>query len=272
MLRKILFAYMLFYSAQLFSVRDVLFNQQTSIIKPGRVVDFSITMLTNLLSTELYKDFSMIFLLLLSLFALTGLFGMMPRISSLVVFFMAVNLQNRIYATTTGGDILAYLLLFYLSFVSNGKKLKNPNFNQIQNASNKVFIFLCYFQVIVVYAVSGIYKLMSPEWLNGEALYYILSVNEYSLPFIQQNINSLTGVLKVCTWLALLYQVLFPILVFNKRIKNYFLLGGIIFHVGIGLVMGLLNFSLVMLCCYALFAEFKTKGRKLPLAKLSESH
>ena len=263
MLRRALFAYFLFYTAQLILAKDIFFNGQTSFIESGNVSEFSVTMLVNLLSTGFFKNYYGVFLFMQVFFAFIGLFGFFPRICSFVVFFTAVNLQNRIYSTTTGGDILAYLLLFYLSFVSGRKELQNSNLNQIQNAFNRIFIFLIYFQVILVYAVSGIYKLMSPEWINGNALYYIFSVNEYSLPLIQNNINSLVVILKICTWLALLYQLLFPFLVFSSRFKNKFLVVGVLFHIAIGLVMGLFNFGLVMICCYVLFYDFKREGQKL---------
>ncbi|HXB40845.1 MAG TPA: hypothetical protein VNZ49_09910 [Bacteroidia bacterium] len=268
-LRKALFAYMLFNSVQLILAKDILFNAKTSLILPGHINEFSVTMLVNLLTTEAFRDYFGVFIFVQQLFSFVGFFDFLPRISSFVIFFTAVNLQNRIYATTSGGDILAYILLFYLSFVSGGKELKTPNLNQIQNSFNRIFIFLCYFQVILVYAVSAIYKLMSPEWINGNALYRILSVSEYSLPFIQNHIDSLSGFLKVCTWLALLYQLLFPLLIFNRRIKNYLLIGGLVLHSGIALAMGLLNFSLVMVCCYALFYDFKSKGQKMRVSVLS---
>lgn len=268
-LRKALFAYLLFNSVQLIFAKDILFGKEMSLILPGHVNEFSVTMLVNLLSTETFRDYCGIFIFVQQLFSFAGLFGFIPRISSFVVFFTAVNLQNRIYATTSGGDILAYILLFYLSFVSGNKELKNPDLNQIQNAFNRAFIFLCYFQVILVYAVSAVYKLLSPEWISGSALCSILSVSEYSLPFLQNNIDSLSGILKVCTWLTLLYQLLFPLLIFNRRIKNYLLAGGVVLHLGIALAMGLLNFSLVMVCCYALFYDFKAKGQKMPVSALS---
>jgi hypothetical protein len=54
---------------------------------------------------------------------------------------------------------------------------------------------------------------------------------------------------------VLAYQILFPAVVWFKKIKKPFLILGILMHVYISLVMGLVLFGLIMIICYAIFWE-----------------
>lgn len=256
-MRKLLFGYVIFNFLQLFQVIEILYSSQTSLIATQSLSGFTLTTLVNLLSVDAVKNYYVLFFVVQLFFAFIGLLGFFPKVSAFMVFFTMINLQNRIYSTISGGDILLCLMLFYLSFISDGKKLKNENLNQIQNAFDRIFIFLCKIQLLIVYSVSAIYKLQSTQWLDGSALQQILLIDEYSIPTLQHAVCYIPFVFKLLTWGTLLYQILFPFLIFVKRAKNYLLVSGIIFHLFIAFAMGLFNFSLVMICCYAIFYDFE---------------
>ena len=184
-MRKLLFCYVLFNFLQMFPLLDVLYGTQTSLIATQPLKGLTLTTLVNLLSVDAFKNYYMLFFMAQLFFAFIGLLGFYPRISAFLVFFTTINLQNRIYSTITGGDMLLCLMLFYLSFISDGKKLKNENLNQIQNAFDRIFTWLCKFQLITVYAFSAIFKLQSTDWINGSALQHILLIDEYSFPALQ---------------------------------------------------------------------------------------
>jgi len=255
-LRKLLFGYVIFSFLQLLPVLENLYGDQ-SLIATQNLNGFTLTTLVNLLSVDAIKNYYPLFFIVQLLFAFIGLLGFFPRICTLFVFFATVNLQNRIYSTISGGDVLLCLLLFYLIFISDGKELKNKSLNEIQNAANRIFIALCKIQLIIIYSVSAIYKLQSPEWLNGSAIQQILLIDEYTLPILKHAVCSVPFLFKTITWAVLFYQVLFPFLVFVKRVKNYLLLTGIIFHLSIAFAMGLFNFSLILIFSYVIFYNFK---------------
>jgi hypothetical protein len=252
LLRKLLFAYVLFNAAQMAGSFSLLYGNHSAILTRD-LHGLTLTTFVNLLSVSAVKSYWDLFLIVQVIFAVLGLFGFFPRLCTMAVFFTTINLQNRIYATLTGGDVLLQLQLFYLMFVSDGK---SPL--PLANAFDHVFFRLCQVQVLLVYLVSALYKLQSPEWLEGSALQRILLVNEYSLPGLQKLVIAFPLVFRLLTWLALCYQLLFPALVFSRRLKNYVLLGGVLFHIFIAFGMGLFNFSLVMICCYVLFYDGRT--------------
>ena len=261
LLRKLLFGYVIFTCFQMLPLEDTLYNTRHSIIATQNLHGFTLSTLVNLLSVESIKSHYLLFMGIQVLAAMIGLLGFFPRLTTFLVFFTTINLQNRIYSTITGGDILLCLLLFYLSFISDGKRVKNLYIEQIRNVSDHTFILLCQLQVLIVYGVSALYKWQSPDWLQGLALQKILAIDEYSLPFLQSAVCTFPLVFKIFSWLALLYQTLFPVLIFSNKVKKYVIITGIIFHLFIAIAMGLFNFSLIMICCYALFYDSKTKSK-----------
>lgn len=270
-LRKLLFGYVIFNFLQLIPVLQNLYGN-SSLIVTQHLTGFTLTTLVNLLSVDVIKNYYLVFFIIQLLFALVGLFGFFPRVCTIIVFFTTINLQNRIYSTNSGGDNLLALMLFYLIFISGGKvknnltvwQFGNLKMNEnvkkqitgLRNMFDNIFIGLCKLQLIIIYLVSAIYKLQSPEWVSGSALQQVLLIDEFSLPALQQIVCSFPFVFKLLTWFTLLYQILFPFLIFVKRLKNYLLFTGIVFHLSIAFAMGLFNFSLVMIFCYVIFYDF----------------
>jgi len=259
LLRKLLFGYIILSFFQTLPLLETLYNSNQSLIATQNLHQFTATTCVNLLSVDSFKNYYLFFIVLQVVAAFIGLFNFLPRIMTFVVFFTTINLQNRIYSTLTGGDYLLCLLLFYLSFISDGRTSKNKYVQEITNVSDHTFILLCQLQVLILYAISAIYKWQSTEWVQGIALQKILLIDEYSIPVLQNMVCAFPFVFKLFTWMALLYQTLFPVFIFSKKLKNYTILVGILFHLFIAFAMGLFNFSLVMICCYTLFYDFKTK-------------
>ncbi len=109
-------------------------------------------------------------------------------------------------------------------------------------------------QVILIYFYSSLYKLGGGQWLSGEAVYYALNIDVYSSPF-WQSMSKYTLLWMVVTYLALAYQLLFPLLLLFKKQRSWLLIIGIMFHVMIGIVMNLWDFAFAMIFCYALFMK-----------------
>lgn len=220
-LRKILFAYVLFNAAQNWPIADRLYGPDALLLTTP-VQDMTLTSLVNLLSVSSLGKYYWLFIAVQQVFALTGLFGWMPRLSTFLVFFTTINLQNRVYASISGGDMLLNALLFFLVFISSGKESSRPWLETGRKTLDNVFILLCYFQVVLVYFVSALFKLQSPEWLDGSALQKILSIQEYSLPCLMEAVGQAPFLFRLITWAVLAYQVVFPVLVFVRQRTMFF--------------------------------------------------
>ena len=253
LLRKILFIYIVISFIQLLPFITELYSSNFSIIFQRELSVITLSSIVNLLAFDSLKNAYWWFFGTQIIFSVIGFFGYFIRLSTFIVWFTTINLQNRIYSTNTGGDLLLNILLFYLIFISDRKKLSNQNTNEIINLIDNVFIFLCKFQVLIVYAVSAFYKLNNTEWLNGSALENILSVKEYSTPFFIENGHKYSNLLKIFTWFSVAYQIVFVLFIFARKYSVFFLLVGVMIHLFIAFFIGLFNFSFVMICCYLLF-------------------
>jgi len=65
--------------------------------------------------------------------------------------------------------------------------------------------------------------------------------------------------------LALAYQLAFPFLIWIKKIKKLLLAFGVLFHLVIGLGMGIWDFALIMMASYTAFIEMKKSPNQRPL-------
>lgn len=191
---------------------------------------------------------------------LVGFLGKYQRLVSIVVYVTTVLLFNRIYLFITGGNYLIHILLFYMMFiVTNGK-------NEVSHILSNCFFWACRIQVILVYFFATTYKLTGNIWQEGSALKYLFSMQEFSIPFLTDVAPNMGILLTIATYFSLAYQLMFPIMVWLKKVKRQFLIIGVLFHLGIIFIMGIPVFGLVMIATYALFLSEKEVA-KVPLVK-----
>ena len=110
-------------------------------------------------------------------------------------------------------------------------------------------------QVLYVYIFSGAYKWASEQWRSGEAVFDILHLKEFSLPWIMKSLDQWYGLFVLVNYIAMIYFSLFPFLVWSKRWKIPMLLFGVIWHLGMGWTIGVMDFSFIMIASYAAFLE-----------------
>jgi hypothetical protein len=188
-----------------------------------------------------------------------GLLNFLPRLTSLLLYFVTANLFVKGYLMFTGGEALISILLFYLIFIqqTSSKQLKKgaPQFSALQNVLNNTFYWVVIIQICVLYFFSTLYKLMDPYWMNGEALMHVSKVDAFSSSAMHALFAENPALSMIGTYVVLLYQGLFPILVWFKRIKIPFLVIGVIFHLSIAFGMGIFTFGVIMILTYLLFLD-----------------
>src|SRR5699024_52281 len=129
----------------------------------------------------------------------------------------------------------------------------------ISNAAHNGGLILCCFQIIVVYTVSGVWKLIGDDWLNGTALFYALRIDNFMIyPAINELLWQSTFTIYAATFVALWVQTLFPILLLWQPTRVFALVSLIFMHLGIGVLMGLWTFSLAMIALDMLFIRDTT--------------
>ena len=110
-----------------------------------------------------------------------------------------------------------------------------------------------FIQICMVYFFTSISKLGNIDWRHGKAVLMTSQVNHYSLPFISENVTELAVLFVFINFLVLLFQLLFPIMIWIKKTRKIFILSGVLIHLYIAFVMGLLSFGIIMIICYVYF-------------------
>ena len=183
-----------------------------------------------------------------------------PRLSTFLVWIGVIVLYNRAYLSMVGGNYLLHSLLFYLIFADENATGETV-LGSISVTLTNLSLWACRLQVMIVYIFSSGYKWVSEQWRSGEAVYDILHIKEFSLPWIMESVDHWHGLAVAMNYFALAYFTLFSILVWSKRFKLPLLVIGMCIHLGMGWAIGVMDFSLIMITSYAAFLEKEDVNR-----------
>ena len=261
--RKCVYMFLIINGLILLPIADQIWSPETYLIHYHPFQNFLLKFL-NVMSRPSVNEYYLVFVIGQILFAITGLIGFIPRISAIMVYFFTANLYYSAASIQTGGTNLMMLLLLYMIFVDeNPSKTRNPK-RETLNITISNFAFLaCMVQVCIVYFVSAVYKLQGSHWLDGSAIYYVLNVDTYTTPFLKEHIASRDWITIPLTYFTLGFQLIFPFFVWIKKLKPVTLTLGIILHVCIGWMLGLMDFSVIMIIAYVLFFSHEFSIRLL---------
>ena len=163
-----------------------------------------------------------------------------------ILWWLILNLSNKVYPTLTAGDYLLNQFLFFNCFITFFQS-ESPLKKVLHNIGSIAIII----QLCLVYFLSAVAKLNNHEWLNGSAIATILQVHHYSIDFFYNTKqNSLSTII---TYSVLFYQLFFPLLIWFKKIKIPLLFIGVLMHLFIAFVMGLTSFGFIMILGYVYF-------------------
>jgi hypothetical protein len=176
-----------------------------------------------------------------------------PFIFEFIVWFLVININNKIYPTLTGGDLLLNQFLFFNCFLSKSFTTNLSWQNALLKYSHNFGVLAIIIQIQLVYLIAGISKLNSADWLSGEAIQNLGQVNYFNLfshsgatlgfSFIDQFIN----------YVVLVYQLFFSVFIWIPKLKQPLILIGITMHLYIAFVIGLVSFGIIMLLAYVFF-------------------
>ena len=182
-------------------------------------------------------------------------------LSDFIVWLLVINIHNKIYPTLTGGEYLLNQLLFFNCFICN--KFNDPDINgwkcQLKTCIHNLGVLSVIVQICLIYLFSAMAKLGNESWLNGSAVGIISQIDHYSLPSISNSLARSGFLMVSLNYIVLGYQLLFPVVVWIKKIKRPFIVIGILMHLYIALVMGLVSFGFIMILPYLYFWPEKEK-------------
>jgi Vitamin K-dependent gamma-carboxylase len=194
-------------------------------------------------------------------FGLLLMVGLYTRASTIMTLFLWLSLYVSNPFVGSGGDTVLRVALFYLCFTDAGRELSlDARIRMKRGAVKPIFptwfsatlhnlaTILIIHQVVMVYVASAFWKLQSTVWRGGTAVYYPLQTQAYS-PWNDwlHPIYAMGPIIAGATYMAIVVQLFFPVLLLYRpsRFVALILITGM--HLGIGIFMGILYFSLVMI-------------------------
>lgn len=189
----------------------------------------------------LFKLFFIIYLtaLILQLFDIFRL----PASIYCVVFHSLI--LNSSYLFSYGADFMITFLLFINVFFNISIQTKSNS-----AVSKQIYSFtirLLQLQLCIIYFFGGFGKTIGYDWLDGEAMWLIS--NHYLPLEISWILNFLPRYFFIILGLLIVYSELFyPLFVYlNYKTRKFILYDIFILHIGIGIIMNLYTFSIVMI-------------------------
>lgn len=210
------------------------------------------------LNHEPFRSHYLWFLIGFLFLLLLGVVGKSNFLTRILVFFLFVNIHNANHEISNGGLNLTHQLLFLHMFWFKNREGKESSMAALKNLMHNLSFYGVWLQVCLLYLSAGLFKLAGTHWLTGDAIAHVLSIEEYSLPWIVSIAEQNPWWMKLASWVTLFYQILFAILIWIKPIRSYFLLIGTIIHLGIAFFVGITDFGIIMVLSYLIFMNQST--------------
>ncbi|WP_229053246.1 HTTM domain-containing protein [Aeromicrobium sp. Leaf350] len=199
------------------------------------------------------------------------LVGWHTRTACIATFLLWALMIDASPILRSGAEDVVRLVLFYLCFSDSGvvasldarrrrrKDRGEPRHDWLAILLNNVAVVLIAHQIVMIYVGSALWKFDGPAWLDGTAVYYPLQVNQYS-PWLAELdwLYTWSPFVMGATWSAMIIQLGFPLLLLTRRTRiiGFVLITGT--HLGIGVLMGLMYFSLAMIAADAVLISDDT--------------
>lgn len=187
--------------------------------------------------------------------------GLWTRGAAVLTLFLWMSLYVSNPFVGSGGDAILRMVLLYACFTDAGRHFSADAWlrgrrgavrpilpSWFSTTLHNVAVVLIIHQVVMVYVGSALWKVQSTAWMEGRAVYYPLQTEAYS-PWrdLVHPLSSAEPIVLVATWTAIGVQLLFPVLLLYRSTRAVALLVVTGMHVGIGVLMGIMYFSLVMI-------------------------
>ncbi len=200
-----------------------------------------------------------VYLYITAIVAIVYATGIGGYISGIILYILLLNLSFRNLYILDGSDSIIRVTLFFLIFADTYRYglFKNLSFT-IKSLSN-LFTGLFKVQIVIVYFYTGIVKLfLGEDWRDGSALHYILQLNDFQGTSYNTFLSNNYYFVKVTTYSTIIFELLFPLILFNSRMRYVIIFFGILFHIGIFIFMRIPVFPFIMIATYFTFVSDET--------------
>ena len=208
----------------------------------------------------LVKNYYIWFILGYVVVIFMSILGIGKWFTAMLLFGMFMVLQKMNMTMLNGGDKMAMALLLYLIFADSyqyftlfrQKRDKNDT-HKLQNLLSNLAAFSMMLQLCLAYFQSSVAKAGNFFWLHGEATYYALSMERFVGTAFNKYIVQYKWIDYVSNYATLSFELLFPLLIWIKKLRKPLLITGLLFHLCIYIFLMIYGFQIVFILIYGLF-------------------
>ncbi len=195
-----------------------------------------------------------VFIYLTIILSIVLIFGYGSSFLFICIFLLQLLNAKLFVGFANGGDNLLFFVLIYMIFTNSNYKLSISKYkeSELRNLVSNLGAYCIILHLCLIYFVSGIHKLHTDIWFNGVAIYYILNLDRFCSPLNKYIANN-AFIIATSTYFTLLFELLFPFLVWVKSTRNLFLVSGILLHLGIYFFMMIYDFEILFIMTYGFF-------------------
>lgn len=172
-------------------------------------------------------------------------------ISSILIFWFSLSLSKLIIGVANGSDLILNIFLFISIFLVTTPRFKSKALFEYQILVSNAALLLGQIQIALIYLLSGYDKLTSAAWRSGAAVHSITQLTFFQNPFVKLALSEWQCI--ILGWFIILFEIGFAFLIWFKKFRVPMLIMGVIFHLSIVFLLGLADFGIVMILCYAVF-------------------
>lgn len=205
-----------------------------------------------------------------------SIIGWFPRFFCVFHWLVTYSFFHSSSAADGGDQIASIITLFLIPiFIFDSRKshwsISEKNKNFYINCVAFLALELLKFQIFVIYFIASVGKFKFNIWNEGTALYYwftepLFGPKGFKLEILKFFILDNHIILTLTTWIVLILELFIAFSYFSKKqkIKNLTLIFGVLFHLLIAIIFGLVSFFLVMTSCLIIFTYSKNKDYEHP--------
>ncbi|RKQ84562.1 antimicrobial peptide system SdpB family protein [Mycolicibacterium mucogenicum 261Sha1.1M5] len=196
--------------------------------------------------------------LVLAAACIPAIIGLFPFVSSTFHLFAAFSLSNNAIGIE-GGDQLTVNLTFLLALASFGDRRmwgwveRRAHGTHLKFIPSNVLLWTITIQVAFVYLEAGLVKSKEAIWAEGSALWYWVQNSAFGISreFSHTLMSALSPPLMsaAATWGTIVLEISIAVIFLfakNQKLRQTAIFLGILFHLAIALIMGLVTFFFAM--------------------------
>lgn len=168
---------------------------------------------------------------------------------AVLVFFISLNYLTVAVATNAGDAILNFFVFSLLFVTDNAKQ------GSVAQLLNNGTLLLLKVQLCFVYFLNGYAKIQQLGWRDGSFLVQVWQLEGYANVHLIPSWFFNAALCFGFSWIVMLFELSFPIFIWLKLFRNWFIAIGLIFHIFIAVFLSIPDFSLTMMVAYLLFVD-----------------